>query len=58
MHRYSKPLLDRTIRTLQPYCDTPISEEAAAEVLDNLTALFLYLRELEQKYGNEKEENA
>ena len=55
MRRYSQPLLDQTIRTLQPYCDIPLTEEAAAEILDNLAALLLYLRELEQKYGQEED---
>ena len=51
MAKYTKGLLEKSIRILQPYQDAPLSEEAAREVLDNLTALLLYLHELEQKYG-------
>ena len=54
MPQYSKELLQRTIRALQPHGDSLLSEESAAEALDNLTALLLYLHELEQKYGREE----
>ena len=54
MAEYSRELLVKTIRRCQPSSDIPLSEEAAREVLDNLTALLLYLRELEQKYGEEE----
>ena len=53
MAGYSKELLERTIRLCQPFSDAPLSEEAAREILDNLTDLLLYLRELEQKYGRD-----
>ena len=54
MAKYTMELLERTIRFCQPYSQAPLSEEAAAEILDNLTTLFLYLRELETKYGREE----
>ena len=54
MGNWSDDLLQKTIRLCQPFTDTPISKEAAREVLDNLTALLLYLRELETKYGREE----
>jgi len=54
MAKYTKELIERTRRLLQPFQDTPLSDEAAREILDNLSALLLYLRELEQKYGTEE----
>ena len=54
MGGWSDDLVQKTVRHLQPYQDAPLSEEAAREILDNLTALFTYLRELEQKYGVEE----
>ena len=53
MGGWSDDLVQKTIRLCQPFSDTPLSEEAAREALDNLTALLLYLRELEGKYGRE-----
>ncbi len=54
MHIYSNELLQQTIRLCQSYSNDPLSEEAACEILDNLAALLVYLRELEQKYGPEE----
>lgn len=53
MGGWSADLVQKTIRFLQPYQDAPLSKEDAREILDNLTALLLYLRELEEKYGRE-----
>ena len=56
MPDWSDELVQRTTRLCQPSSETPISEEAAREVLDNLTALLRYLSELEQKYGQEADD--
>lgn len=55
MGGWSDELVQKTIRLYRPFSDTPLSEEAVREILDNLAALLLYLRELEEKYGQEED---
>lgn len=55
---YSKTFLAKTIQTWQPFYDTPLSEEAAREIADNVTNLLLFLAELERKYGNQAQTEA
>jgi hypothetical protein len=54
MCKYSNEFLERTIKVWQPYSPVPLSLEDAREILENMTGLFLFLLELEKKYGKEE----
>jgi hypothetical protein len=56
MTRYSKEFLEKTIQVWQPLSEKELTEEDAREIVENMTGLFSFLIELDEKYGKEKEE--
>ncbi|HJX50967.1 MAG TPA: hypothetical protein VJ438_05900 [Candidatus Nanoarchaeia archaeon] len=52
----SDEFLKSTIKIWQPYSSTPLTEEDAREIIENMTELFSFLAELEQKYKEDKNE--
>ena len=55
MTRYSKELLEKTIRVWQPLGEEKLTEEDAREIVENLTGFFSLLGEWERE-NVEKEE--
>jgi len=55
MADYSKEFLEKTIQVWQPHTPIPLSLEDAREIAENMTGLFSFLLELEEKYGKEEE---
>ena len=51
----SAELIRKTIETWQPLSEKRLNEEDAREILKNMTGLFSFLLELDQKYGKEEE---
>ena len=54
MAEFSKEFLEETIKVWQPYSPTPLSLEDAREIAENMTGLFAFILEREQKYGKEE----
>ena len=50
-----KKFLEKTIQIWQPHSDKKLTLEDAREIAENMTGLFSFLLELEEKYGKEKE---
>jgi len=51
----NREFLRRTIEVWQPLSEEKLNEEDAREIVENMTGLFSFLLELEQKYGKEEE---
>jgi len=47
--KYSKEFLDETIKVWQPYCPTPLSLNDARDITENMTALFNFLIDNDEK---------
>ena len=47
--KYSKDFLDRTIEVWQPYFSAPLSLSDAREITENMTALFSFLINNDEK---------
>jgi len=47
--KYSKEFLDKTIKVWQPYYPTPLSLNDAREITENMTALFNFLINNDEK---------
>ena len=47
--KYSQEFLDKTIEVWQPYCPTPLSLNDAREITKNMTALFSFLINNDEK---------
>ena len=54
MADYSKEFLEKTIKVWQPYTPTPLTSEDAREIAENMTELFKFLFELDEKYKKEE----
>ena len=54
MADYSKEFLDKIIKVWQPYTPTPLTSEDAREIAENMTELFKFLFELDEKYKKEE----
>ena len=52
----NRDFLRKTIEVWQPLSEKRLTEEDAREIVENVTGLFSFLIELDQKYGKEKEE--
>lgn len=50
MTEFSREFLEETIKVWQKYSPSPISLEDAREIAENVTGLYSFLLELEQKY--------
>ena len=46
---YSRKFLEKTIQVWQPYCPTPLSLNDAREITENMTALFDFLINNDEK---------
>ena len=47
--KYSKEFLEKTIKVWQPYSPTPLSLNDAREITENMTALFSFLIDNDEK---------
>lgn len=47
--KYSKEFLEKTIKVWQPYSPTPLSLNDAREITENMTALFNFLIDNNEK---------
>ncbi len=56
MAKYSKELLEKTIKVWQPHSPEPLTLDDAQEIINNAISLYSYLFELKQKY-DQKETN-
>jgi len=54
MKKYSQKIIRETINTWQPLSSRELTEEDAREIIENYTGLFDLLRELKEKYNDEK----
>lgn len=55
MNKYPTDFLQKTIKVWQPYCPTPLSLNDAREITENMTALFDFLINNDEKSkGTEK----
>lgn len=54
MAKYSKELLEKTIKVWQPHSPEPLSLDDAQEILDNAIGLYSYLFELKRKYDQKE----
>ncbi len=54
MSNFSKEFLNKTMETWQPYNLATLSSEDARAIAENMTNLFLFLIELEQKYDKKE----
>jgi|GEM_PF-1112289 len=55
MTRYSKEILEKTIRMWQPLSEEQLTEEDAREIVENLTGFFSLLGEWERENGKEED---
>jgi hypothetical protein len=55
MTRYSKEILEKTIRVWQPLSEKQLTEEDAREIVENLTGFFSLLGEWERENGKEED---
>ena len=51
----NRDFLRKTIEVWQPLSEKRLTEEDAREIVENMTGLFSFLIELDQKYGKEEE---
>ncbi|GAG13993.1 unnamed protein product [marine sediment metagenome] len=49
MEKYSKEFLNKTVKVWQTYSDVPLSSKDAIEITENMTALFNFLINNDQK---------
>ena len=47
--KYSKEFLEKTIKVWQPYSPTPLSLNDAREITENMTSLFNFLIDNDEK---------